>query len=72
MTEMMGVQFGLSQLNESIFDKDRNYALRKVTYGPLKELMQGILTCFHISIAQSAMGSSRVKFIYICTCNYLL
>ena len=26
-------------------DRDRNFALQQATYGPLKELLQGFLTC---------------------------
>ena len=31
--------------NEDILDRDRNFALQQATYGPLKELLQGFLTC---------------------------
>lgn len=31
--------------NESIFDKNRKYAIQQATFGPLKELLQGFLTC---------------------------
>ena len=38
-------KFGLPLENEGILDRDRNFALQQVTYGPLKELLQGFLTC---------------------------
>ena len=38
-------KFGLPLENEGILDRDRNFALELVTYGPLNELLQGFLTC---------------------------
>ena len=38
-------KFGLPLENEGILDRDRNFALQQATYGPLKEFLQGFLTC---------------------------
>ena len=38
-------KFGLPLENEGLLDWDRNFALQQATYGPLKELLQGFLTC---------------------------
>ena len=38
-------KFGLPLGNECILDGDRNFALKQVSYGPLKELLLGVLTC---------------------------
>ena len=42
---MMVGGFGLPLENEGILDRDRNFALQQATYGPLKELLKGFLTC---------------------------
>ena len=34
-------KFGLPLENEGILDRDRNFALQKADYGPLKEFLQG-------------------------------
>ena len=31
--------------NEGILDRDRNFDLQQAIYGPLKELLQGFLSC---------------------------